>query len=253
MIKNEAECTMKNLKICPVCQNELEKSSVFFMESNRLCHHCQSKVYPKRWIRMVSVLISLMGLLILFEFVGTLSGVFIIFVGNAMIFLLSKIYGYDFETLDDEEYIKEKAKFNELDSQGYDKNRQLIKFGSMVFLIIFFFFFLPSLLYRMNIIEFNQMFIIEGLIHPFAWFLAVMLILYMFKDKWFYRIFLNKLKFIPLMISMILAAHILSLMLNFFVFDAFEIYFDLYFTKLLQTIVIGLIIQFIIIKKTNLR
>lgn len=182
-----------------------------------------------------------------------MSGLFFIIFYDFFVFLLTKVYGFDYQALDEEEYLEEKAKLNVLDSQGLNKNQQSFKLGLKLLGLSIIFFFSHFYLYRLNIIDFDQMYFLEGITTPIAWLFVSILLMYLFKDKWYYRLTLNKVKFIPLMISIIGVSHIFSLMLNFFVFDLYEPYFDLYFTKLLYVIVISIFVQILIIKKTNLK
>lgn len=244
---------MKNLNSCPVCQNELPKVSVLFMDATRVCDHCHHQIQTKFLIRVFAWFVSVIALMALAKFIGNLSGFFMWFIINGVIYVLTLFFGYDSKALSEEDYLKIKEKLNELDSQGFYKNQQALKIGVRDLGFSTFFYILPSVLYHLNFIRLNQMFYVEGISFAFAFLFIVSILLYLFKDKWYYRIALNKIKFIPLIISIVFIGHLLNVMLSTLIYDAYQIYFELYLSKLIQSILVLLILQVLIVKKTNLK
>lgn len=223
------------------------------MNTIRTCEHCHHQVFPKKWIRVTSFFSTLILMGFLYDTLDSTSGLFLLVCANFFNIILTKIYGYESIELTDEDYQKELERINKTDSQGLNRNKELTRHYIISISLVTFFFILPAILYRLNFIEIYQMFFVKGLSYPFACFFVFYILLYGFKDEWFYRITLNKIKFIPLMISVLLIGHILSLMFGLLVFEAYEIYIDYYFNYLLLLLMICLIIQLFIIKKTNLK
>ncbi len=244
---------MINLKQCPVCHNQLSKSSIFFVDSASVCEHCHHQISPKQSVRIFAWFVSVIALMALSNVIGYLSGFFIWFMINGVTYVLTLFFGYDSKTLSEENYLKIKEKLDECDSQGFNKNKQSLKIGVRDLGLSSFLFIFPTVLYYFNLISSNQKYFVEGITSAFAFLFIVSILLYLFKDKWYYRIVLNKIKFIPSIISIVFIGHILNVVLNFYIYDVYEIYFDLYMAKLMQSIIILFILQLFIVKKTNLK
>lgn len=219
---------MTKFNECPNCHQKLNTMFLSNLVLKSTCFHCGHEIKVKQWITLSSVLMGIVLMMITNPYLGAFSA--FVWMATTLGFrvLLTLFFGYDFKAV--EVYFDEHNNPLQKDvveeEKSYETTTTPIK-DKLVYLLLIVFVGIINLLlgaYVSHALSDSR--VIQGRImsvfSTISMTYFLMLIFYVFKEKWYFVLKAEPLNNLGYWISLILVSHILTIMFDIFSLDGYR-------------------------------